>query len=244
MSPQLYEQEYECSFTYGIEGSFYSAHLNKLRERNQITHVPYEEGLLVHTFWDIGVRDATSILFAQCAGDGAIIRIIDYYENTNEGLQHYKRVLDNKGYTYGTHFAPHDMEVRVWTSDAQTRLSIAAELGIKFHVLKQQGFRDGIETVWTQFNKFWIDEKNCKRLIHCLENYSREWCDKGQVYKDKHIANHWSNHGADALRYMCQALPLLKTSMTLEEFNEMKRKALGQQHALPPQFRNPYTNRS
>lgn len=245
MSPQLYAQEYECSFEYGIEGSFYSDNINKLRNRQQITHVPYEEGLLVHTSWDIGVRDATSVIFFQTAGDGSVIRIIDYYENNNVGLQHYKRVLDEKGYTYGNHYAPHDMEVRIWTSDARTRKSIAADLGIDFIVLKQQHFRDGIESVWTQFNKFWIDEKNCERLIHCLENYSREWNEKGQEFKANHIPNHWANHGADALRYMVQSLPLLKTSMSLEEFHEMKRRAMtGNSVLLPPQFRNTYQNHS
>lgn len=40
------------------------------------------------------------------------VRLIDYYEASGEGFQHYAGVLKARGYVYGTHWAPHDIAVR------------------------------------------------------------------------------------------------------------------------------------
>jgi hypothetical protein len=50
----------------------------------------------VHTFWDIGVGDSTAIWFVREVGNE--FHIIDYYENSGEGLRHYMKVLKDKGY--------------------------------------------------------------------------------------------------------------------------------------------------
>ena len=64
--------------------------------------VPYEPQLPVDTDWDLGVGDSTAIWFTQSFRSGEV-RVIDYYENTGEGIPHYARVLRDKGYTYGEH---------------------------------------------------------------------------------------------------------------------------------------------
>ena len=43
---------------------------------------------------------------------GGAISFIDYYEVRNEGLPHFVHVLEQKDYLYGSHNAPHDIEVR------------------------------------------------------------------------------------------------------------------------------------
>lgn len=40
--------------------------------------LPYEDGLPVYTFWDLGISDTTAIWFAQFYGKE--IRLIDHYE--------------------------------------------------------------------------------------------------------------------------------------------------------------------
>lgn len=110
------------------------------------------------------------------------------------------------------------------------------QLGVKFTILEQILVYDGIENVWTNFSKFWIDEGNCKELIKALENYRREHDDDKGMFKNKPLHNVHSNY-ADAIRYMCQSLPLLGIGMTDDEWERQKRKALyGTSNTLPPQL--------
>ena len=225
MSPELYEQEYECSFDRGVDGSYYGRYLNDLRAKGQITSVAWEPGLLVYCVFDIGVSDATTIIWWQMVGDGTVIRIIDCYSNTGVGLDHYAHVLQSKPYRYGKYFAPHDLNVREWGGGAITRYEKAKQLDINFTILDQITIMDGIENVWTHFPKFWIDAENCRSLINSLENYRREWDEQRNMYKNKPLHNNFS-HYADALRYLCQSLHKTKKGLSPEEFERKRAESM------------------
>lgn len=236
MDEGLYLQEYECSWERGISGSFYGTHLDAIKLRGQITHVPWEPGLLTYTAWDIGVNDATSIIFFNVVGDGSVIRIIDCLSNNNLGLDYYVNIIKSKPYVYGKHFAPHDIKVREWGGGAVTRYEKARQLGIDFTLVDQVGIIDGIENVWTHFNKFWIDAEKCRSLINALENYRKEWDDAKQMYLPKPVKS-WANHYADALRYMCMSLHKTKRGRGPEDFDRAKAQALyGSNQADLPRF--------
>lgn len=237
MSEELYMQEYECSFERGVEGSWYGKYLEDLRQKGQICHVAWEPGLQVHVAIDIGVNDATTIIWFQVVGDGTVIRIIDCYSNTNLGLDHYAKILQDKPYRYGKYFAPHDLKVREWGGGAITRYEKARQLGIDFVILDQIGLHDGIENVMTHFNKFWIDETKCRSLINALENYRREWDEEKQVYKKDPVKN-WACHFADALRYMCMSIHKTKKGMSGEEYDLERARALYSNGQNLPRFFN------
>ncbi len=245
MDEGLYLQEYECSFERGISGSYYGTHLDNLRARGQITSVPWEPGLQVHTAWDIGVNDATTIIFFQLVGEGGVsIRIIDYYSNTGLGLDHYAKKIQDKPYRYGKHFAPHDIKVREWGGGAITRFEKARQLGIDFTLVDQIGIIEGIENVWTHINKFWIDQDRCKSLIDAMENYRKEWDERANAYKNKPVHN-WASHACDALRYLCISIHKAKRGMSAEDFERKRAQAMyGDKGDLPPVFRyNPLYDR-
>lgn len=225
MSPELFEQEYNCSFDRGVDGSYYGKYLQKAKEEGRITHVAWEPGLLVHVAMDIGVKDATTLIWFQVVGDGTVIRIIDCYSNTGVGLDHYAHVLQSKLYRYGKYFAPHDLMVREWGGGAITRYEKARQLDINFTVLEQISIADGIENVWTHFPKFWIDSEKCKSLINALENYRREFDADKNMYKNKPLHDHHSNY-ADSLRYLCQSLHKTKKGLSGEEFDRKRAEAM------------------
>lgn len=224
MNHELYLQEYECDFSRGVEGSVYGRCLDELRRKGQITAVPWDPGLLVHVAFDIGVNDATTLIWFSVAGRGQVINIIDCYSNTGVGLDHYAKILQDKPYRYGKYFAPHDIKVREWGGGAISRYEKARQLGIDFEILPQADLMDGIENVLTHFPKFWIDQDKCKSLINALENYRREWDEVKQIYT-KPIKN-WACHYADALRYLCQSLDKTQKGLTSEEFERQKAQAL------------------
>jgi phage terminase large subunit len=94
------------------------------------------------TAWDLGIGDSTAIWFYQVVGRE--VHIIDYYENSGEGLPHYISVLKQKGYIYGRHYAPHDIQVRELSS-GKTRREVARGLGITFDIAPNVAIEDGIE---------------------------------------------------------------------------------------------------
>lgn len=194
MSEDMVAQEYYCSFTMGVEGSYYAKYLDKMRLKGQISCVPFEASSKVFTVWDIGVRDSTCIIFFQIIGQ--TVRIIDCYERAKEGLEHYVKVLESKAatefYSYSKHFAPHDMRVQEFGSGI-TRLEKARQLGINFTMAGEVSILDGIEAVRSAFSKIWIDETKCKPLIKALENYRQEWDGKRKVYKGNPLHD-WSSH--------------------------------------------------
>lgn len=197
MSQDEFDQEWYCSFTANIKGAYYAKELQAARAEERITSVPYEKGLLVDTWWDLGIGDATSIGFFQQAGKEW--RIIDYCESSGEGLAHYAKVLQEKGYVYGTHFAPHDIEVRELGS-GESRLEMAKNLGLNFEIAPKLSIEDGINAVRTRFNTLWIDEEKCAQFLNALSLYRKDWDEKHGHFRDKPLHD-WTSNAADMLRY-------------------------------------------
>lgn len=236
MSEDLIQQEYYCSFEMGVEGSYYGKYIDRMRQKGQIGMVPWEAGFKVHTAWDLGVRDSTSIIFFQTIGQ--TVRLIDCYENNKEGLEHYVKVLQDKPYSYGKHIAPHDIKVKEWGTGI-TRLEKARQLGIKFTVSTDVSIIDGIEAVRTNFSKIWIDEKACVPLIKALENYRQEFDIKKKIYKSQPLHN-WASHFADTMRYLCVNLPKTRDGLSAQELEKRYQEAMygHDQSHHPPVFRN------
>lgn len=237
ISEDLIQQEYFTSFSLGVEGGYYTKYIDKMKLDGQITDVPYERGFKVHTAWDLGFRDSTSILFYQVCGQ--TLRLIDCYENSSQGLEHYIKVLQSKPYVYGFHIAPHDIQVRELGTGV-SRLEKARDLGIEFTVAPSMSVMDGIEAVRTMFSRLWIDETKCAPLIKALENYRREYDSKRQVYKDNPLHD-FSSHYSDAARYMAISLSKTRDGLSAQDIEKEYQKAVyGAQHDLPPIFRDRY----
>lgn len=238
MSEDMIQQEYYTSFEMGVEGSYYSKYIDAAKRENRVGIVPWENGFQVHTAWDIGVSDSTAIIFFQVIGQ--TIRVIDCYENSKEGLEHYAHILQNKPYTYGKHIAPHDIRVKEWGS-GMTRIEKARELGINFTVADQFEIPDGIEAARSLFGKVWIDQEKGQPLLKALENYRQEYDSKRKVYKAKPLHD-WSSHFADAFRYLAVSIPKTRDGLSAQELDKRYREAVfGVEAKLPPIFQsNPY----
>lgn len=197
MSPDLFDQEFECSFQAAITGSYYGAIIENLSINKRITDVPYDEDLDTETWWDLGMNDQTCIWFVQRFKDE--IRLIDYYENSGEGLDHYAKILNNRGYEYSRHIAPHDIKVRELGNFGKSRLDSALELGIEFDIAPKLSIEDGIEAVRKALPNCWFDKSKCQKAIEYLKAYQKKWDEKNQCFKNKPMHN-FASHCADAFR--------------------------------------------
>ena len=201
MSDEMIQQEFYCSFEGILEGSYFGKEIQKAEDDGRITTAPYDPLLKVHTAWDLGVGDATAIWFIQ--HHGREVRVIDYHEASGEGLPYYARVLQEKGYLYGDHIAPHDIEVRELGS-GMSRIEIAKDLGIKFTVAPKVSLDDGIEAVRGVLPRCWFDKVKCKRGLDALRAYHKSWDEKRQTFMQRPYHD-WASHGADAFRYYAVA---------------------------------------
>lgn len=191
-------QEYMCSFDAAVAGAYYGGEMEIAIKEDRITKLYYDIKLPVHTAWDIGVGDSTAIWFVQKIGNE--IRLIDFYESSGHGLPHYKKVLQEKGYVYGEHYAPHDIEVREFGSGV-SRLETAKSLGINFKVTPRLNIDDGIHAVRAILSRCIWDVAKCDIGIECLKNYRKEYDNKKKCYKDTPLHD-WTSHAADAFRYL------------------------------------------
>lgn len=235
ISEDMARQEYFCSFEMGQEGALYAKYLDKMAVRGQIGAVPWEPYHKVHTAWDLGIADPTCILFFQVIGE--LVRIIDYYEASDRSMDHFARIIAEKPYVYGVHFPPHDIMARE-SARGLTKREMYKELGIKFTEPVQIDIEDGIELVRRTFAKMWIDEKNCKQLIKALQNYRYEYDNKLKRYKSNPLHD-WSSHASDSMRYLCTALPKLRTTTSPEDLEKRYQEAMyGNQSGMPRMFRD------
>lgn len=199
---QEYPSYVEEAFKVAQDGAYYGRCFNQIHRENRICRVPYEPDLPVYTAWDLGMSDETSIWFFQFFGKE--VRVIDYYSNNGEGLPHYARILREKGYRYGRHFAPHDIAVRELASGI-SRLESAKKLGINFERIRTNlDVMGGIENSREMLGYCWFDEEKTDEGRKCLEAYKKEWDEKHNCYKTQPLHD-WASHGADAFRTMAQA---------------------------------------
>jgi len=196
MSEALIQQEYYCSFESANEGSYYGKLLEQAEQAGRVTQVPHQPELPVDTWWDLGIGDSTAIWFSQRAGLEQ--HLIDYYECNGEGLAHYAKVLQDKGYVYGSHWAPHDIAARE-LGTGKSRLEVARGLGLNFKIAPRLSVEDGIESVRNLLPRCWFDAEKCRQGLRALKSYHRDFNEQRQSYLP-HPVHDWASHGADAFR--------------------------------------------
>jgi phage terminase large subunit len=200
MGEESYAQEYECSFEAAIRGAYYVEELRRATEQKRICRIGIDRAVPVHTAWDLGVSDSTAIWFIQCVGRER--RLVDYYETSGVGLDHYARVLDDKktqhAWIYGTHYFPHDIAQRELSS-GMSRIETLRGLGIEPTVVAQHAVMDGINAGRRMLDRTWIDEERCIRGLDALRQYRREWDERLKDWKSNPLHD-WTSHAADALR--------------------------------------------
>ena len=202
-----FQSEYMCSFKTPVEGSYYGSYISQAYKQKRMLDTISPEPLLpVHTAWDLGMDDATTIWFFQLYNNE--IRLVHYYENSGEGLPHYARELNRYAVMtdtmYGKHYAPHDIKVRE-LGTGKSRMEIARSMGLKFTPVKKLPVIDGIDAVRALLPRCWFSKSGCARGIEALKGYHKDWDSSKQVFRKTPV--HDSNsHGADAFRTMAVGL--------------------------------------
>lgn len=199
MADEKILQEFFCSWNTGLEGAFYTDALNKCGDDGRIGDNFYDPSKPVFTFWDIGLRDNTAVIFVQRSDAGQPI-IIDYKTERNKSLAWWIKTLKELDYVYESHTGPHDMAQREF-STGKSRLDFAADLGFHFEICANLPVADGIDASRALLAVSRFNKKTTEPLLDSLYSYCRDYDDKTKLFKDK-PSHTWASHGADAFRYL------------------------------------------
>ncbi len=206
MPEELVQQEYYCSFSGAQEGSYFTTQLDQAFNDGRIDLFPYDTQRLVHTAWDLGRGDANAIWFFQIHPGGP--RFIDYECEKGLDLGRWIKVCREKPYIYGTHLAPHDIEVAEYTT-GQTRREFAAGLGWHFQVVPRIGRKqDAVDAARRLIARSAFDSNKCEAGLNALASYHKEWDELKMAFKDVPVHD-WSSNGADAYQQVALGIDLV-----------------------------------
>ncbi len=189
-----YQTVWEGNCRQAVEGAIYAREIRVAQEDGRITRVPYDRAHPVHTFWDIGFGDLTSIWFVQKIGFNYYV--IDYLEDRQKLAQDYVAALQAKGYVYGTDHLPWDGRSKSLAGSVEDKL---ITLGRRVGVAPQLTKADGIDAVRALFPACYFDAEKCADGISGLRRYRYAIdVDTGKISKEPH--HDMYSHPADALR--------------------------------------------
>ena len=231
MSEEMIQQEYYCSWTANSQGFYYLSYIEDAAKDGRIGKVPFNPSVPVETWWDIGAGknssssgDNTAIWFTQVINKA--IHVIDFYQGSGRGLEHYAKVLQKKPYVYRSHNFPHDMR-NIEFGSGKTKYEQAEELfkGTRLEVVQKLGLEDGINAVRVTLPLCHFDKAKCKDGLDALRNYHRAYDDAKQEFR-KTPVHDWASDPADAFRYFAVGITMPKNKGFRNNLMSTKRRQI------------------
>ncbi len=199
--PDEYLNVWEGHCRVTLEGAIYANEIRDATHEGRITRVPYDESASVHTFWDLGWADCTSIWFAQKIGFDYML--IDFYQNQFQKLAHYIKALQDKPYIYGNDYLPHDAENE--SIAAQSVAKTMREMGRKVIVVPRVSDKKlGLKATREIFSRCYFDEAKCQDGLQALRRYRYEKNESGQYGMNPHHDE--NSHAADAFEQFARSI--------------------------------------
>jgi len=227
----LFNQEYHCSFESALLGSVYGEWIEKAENEGRVCTNVFDPEAFVYTAWDIGHSDATSIWWYQVVGQE--IRLIDYYEASQEDVQHFAQALYGRaihvtkrdertcrvlayklgeplpehshrlGYKYKRAFLPHDAVNKLLAAGGRSVIEQLNEFGIQCASIKATTQTNQQMAVRQILPRCWFDEEYCKLGIRYMKKYHYDWNEETKVLSSKPVHDYSSNC-ADAFEIIGQ----------------------------------------
>lgn len=207
------KQEFPSSpqeaFLASSDAYYYQLLIEEAYRENRCLHTSLYDSLLpVYVAMDIGVNDLTVMVFFQLIHGE--IRIFDYYEDNNKGVDFYANyLLRDKHYLYHTIFLPHDASHRdksiVDNVFERHFRQMFSHTSTRIIVLPKADVNLGIANVKLKFRRFVFAINKVKKLVDHLSKYRKKWSEQYGKWLDEEFHDVHS-HYADSVRYLAQAV--------------------------------------
>tara|TARA_R110000868_G_scaffold178641_1_gene418414 strand:+ start:743 stop:2251 length:1509 start_codon:yes stop_codon:yes gene_type:complete len=220
---QEYPSTINEAFLSKSDAYYFAEGIQRAYDDNRCVYTNITDSLApLYVAMDIGVNDLTVMVFFQlCHGE---IRIVDYYEDKNKGVDFYaKFLLQDKRYLYHTIFLPHDAARRdniiVENSYERDFRRLFAGTNTKFHVLPRQDKQLSISYAKVKLDRCVFNVNKVKPLLDQMSKYRKKWVESIGAYSDEPWHNISSNY-ADAFQYGMQAVGHLEAAGNRGNFLE------------------------
>lgn len=199
--PDKYNHVWLGQYNLIKEGAYYAKQLSEAITAGRISKVEHNPNLPVHTAWDLGWSDYTTIWFYQYVGQE--IHFIDYMENSHMNLADYALEMRKKPYTYAPLVLPHDAYSKnLGTGKSFAEILSSLQFSLRYGDMAsvpKLSIQHGIEASRSVFNRCWFDSEKCKLGLTHLQSYRENFDEKLRISKGPLHDEH--SHGADAFRY-------------------------------------------
>jgi len=214
LTPDQYDHIWEGGYATVLSGAYYARAILEAKQEGRIGKVARDPILPVKAFWDIGVRDATSIWIAQFVDRE--IRVIDYYEAVGQPLSAHVEWLRSNGYGNALCVLPHDAAQHDAITATRFEDHIAAA-GFGTETIPNQGKGAALKRVEAGrrlFPSIYFDAERCEAGIDALGWYHEKLDEKRNVGLGPE--HDWSSHAADSFGLMCVAYEAPKKTRVIK----------------------------
>lgn len=209
MLPDDYDNIWEGQCRTVVEGAIYKNEILRTIEDKRLRNVPYDPMLKVHTVWDLGWNDQTSIILVQRMMSE--VRVIGYIEDSHKTLAEYANELNKRPYMWGKDWLPHDGASKNLQTGKSAK-EILEALGRKVEIIPRMDVEAGIKAARMMFPRCYFDKENASLLVDRLKRYRRVI---NQNTNEPTSPLHDENsHGADAFRGLSVVVDKLKNEDT------------------------------
>lgn len=216
--PVGYRTIWEGKCRPAVEGAIYANEIGHVLETGRIRNVPYDPMLKVHTVWDLGWNDSTSIICVQRAG--AEVRIIDYIEGSHRTLADYAQDIKARGWNRGTDWLPHDGNAKSLQT-GKTPKEVLEQLDCSPAIVDNLEVEQGIHAARLLFPRCYFDKDKTAGLTNALKRYRRQQNQTtGAFGAPLHDDN---SHPADAFRYLAVVVDKLGNATYAAKLNYRNR---------------------
>lgn len=196
---ETFRQEFMCDFDIVPSSKVYEKQISEIESQIN-NNVIYDSSYPVHVAMDLGVSDATTVLWFQTMGNR--INIIRSFSSQGEGLEYYVKEINSHGYNIGRLYVPHDISVRE-LGGGITRLEYLENYGMRdiFVIPKTKSVVEDIHACRVAITRCHFNKDDTYELLDALNAYERKYDTKLRVFSDK-PTHDWASHYADGFRTM------------------------------------------
>lgn len=202
MAEEMVRQEFYCDFTAGLPGAIYAREIEAARADGRICAVPYDGGLPVWTFWDLGAPMNTAVWSVQFLAGS--IRVLACDTGEDWGTAQRVAAMEGRRWPYAGHILPHDAAARQTGGLTYAEELERAGLRNVQTLPRTNDPKAGINRLRGMIQSMTFDEARCAHGIEALEAYHLKWDEKRMMFSDT-PEHDWSSHPCDALRYLAEA---------------------------------------
>ena len=200
--PDAYLNVWEGHTRQMLDGAVYAKELRQAQEEERIRSIIVDNLIGVQAFFDLGWADMTSIWFVQVVAGGEI-RVIDFYQNCQQPIDHYVHVMQGKGYNYRDLWLPHDAEHKNMTGKSVK--DILTNMNLPVRIVPKLSISDGINAARMMMNRCFFDKDRCAEGLQALRHYRYDVDPTTKMFSQKPLHDQHS-HAADAFRYLAVGL--------------------------------------